>query len=449
MGLIYVKTSKIMIISKSEQEKIQKKYTDLINSRSKGSIPLFIVIVGSQAYGTNVASSDYDFAGVFMQSKEDIYGLNYIEQIEIDEKKNKEDFGNKEKDDAVFYEVKRFLQLLQTANPTVLSILFSPEDCIIYKHPMFDVLLDKKNDFVTKKCKNSFAGYAIAQCRKAKGLNKKQNWEKDKVARKDVLDFCYVIEGPKSIPFKVWNEYKGYDEKFCGVVNVPNARDLYAVYYDYDAYNCFSDKLADGHKELNKIRVIESGKPMGFGYKGLVKTGASFTIDGKDLIELSEGLYKKVNYGESNQLRLSSIPKGETPICNIVYNKDSYTTHCKDFSEYQEWLKNRNEARYVETQEHGQKIDSKNIMHLVRLLRMSREIAENKEFIIRRPDAEYLKSIRRGEVGLQEIIDWAEEEILSIDELFLQSDLPSNVEKEFINKLLINLRKNIYNHFWL
>jgi uncharacterized protein len=413
-----------MIISKGEQEKIQKKYTDLINSRSKGSIPLFIVIVGSQAYGTNVASSDYDFAGVFIQSKEDIYGLNYIEQI--DEKKNKEDFGDKEKDDAVFYEVKRFLQLLQTANPTVLSILFSPEDCIIYKHPMFDVLLDKKNDFVTKKCKNSFAGYAIAQCRKAKGLNKKQNWEKEKVTRKDVLDFVYVIEGEKSIPWKIWNRDYNYEEKFIGVVNVPNARDLYAIYYDYDAYNCFSDKLADGHKELNKIRVIESGKPMGFGYKGLVKTG--------------EG----ANVAESNQLRLSSIPKGETPICNIVYNKDSYTTHCKDFSEYQEWLKNRNEARYVETQEHGQKIDSKNIMHLVRLLRMSREIAENKEFIIRRPDAEYLKSIRRGDVGLQEIIDWAEEEILSIDELFLQSDLPSNVEKEFINKLLISLRKNIY-----
>jgi predicted nucleotidyltransferase len=416
-----------MIISKGEQEKIQKKYTDLINSRSKGSIPLFIVIVGSQAYGTNVASSDYDFAGVFIQSKEDIYGLNYIEQI--DEKKNKEDFGDKEKDDAVFYEVKRFLQLLQTANPTVLSILFSPEDCIIYKHPMFDVLLDKKNDFVTKKCKNSFAGYAIAQCRKAKGLNKKQNWEKEKVTRKDVLDFVYVIEGEKSIPWKIWNRDYNYEEKFIGVVNVPNARDLYAVYFDEVAKDMFSENESEDMRNLRIKLRKELNQTMGFGYKGLVKTG--------------EG----ANATESNQLRLSSIPKGETPICNIVYNKDSYTTHCKDFSEYQEWLKNRNEARYVETQEHGQKIDSKNIMHLVRLLRMSREIAENKEFIIRRPDAEYLKSIRRGNVGLQEIIDWAEEEILSIDELFLQSDLPSNVEKEFINKLLISLRKNIYNHF--
>jgi hypothetical protein len=66
---------------------------------------------------------------------------------------------------------------------------------------------------------------------------------------------------------------------------------------------------------------------------------------------------KKENYGESNQLRLSSIPKGEESIAVISFNKDGYTQHCKDYKAYQEWLENRNEARYVETQEHGQKID--------------------------------------------------------------------------------------------
>jgi hypothetical protein len=58
-------------------------------------------------------------------------------------------------------------------------------------------------------------------------------------------------------------------------------------------------------------------------YKGLVKVGES--ADGGD------------NYGISNQLRLSSIP-GEKSIATIVYNKDGYTKHCKDYREYQEWL---------------------------------------------------------------------------------------------------------------
>ena len=292
---------------------------------------------------------------------------------------------------------------------------------------MFDDILVHRDEFITKICKDSFGGYARQQIKKAKGLDKKQNWEKDKVTRKDVLDFCYVIEGEKSIPFKVWNEFKSYDEKFCGVVNVPNARDVYAVYFDGDAYSCFSDKLADGHKELNKTRVKESGKPMGLGYKGLIKVG--------------EG----ANAAESNQLRLSSIPKGETPICNIIYNKDGYTMHCKDYREYQEWLENRNETRYVETQGHGQRIDGKNMMHCIRLIRMAQEIGRGEGINVRRSDAEELLSIRRGEVDLDNLIQMADQAIEEMDSIFDNSDLPKKVDSGLVNSLLIKIRKEFYN----
>lgn len=411
-----------------DKEKIKIKYTELINSKSNGSIPLFIVVVGSQAYGTNIPTSDIDISGVFMQSQEEIYGFNYLEQI--DEKKEKGDFGDKEKDDAVFYEVRRFLQLLQTANPTVLSILFSPEDCIIYKHSIFDVILEHKELFVTKMCRNSFTGYAVAQIQKAKGLNKKQNWEKDKVTRKDIFDFCYVIDGEKSIPLDIWFKNNGYNsdaQKFCGVVNVPNARDLYALFFDRKASNCFSVDESDEDREHNKEVYRKMKASVGLGYKGLSKVGGS------------------ENAGISNQLRLSSIPKEEESIAIVSYNKDSYTSHCKDYKSYMEWLDNRNEQRYVDVKSHNQSFDGKNIMHLVRLLRMSREISENGDLIIQRPDAEYLKSIRRGEVNLQDIVNWAESEILIIDDLFLKSNLPENVEKEKVNELLIKIRKLIYN----
>lgn len=210
------------------------------------------------------------------------------------------------------------------------------------------------------------------------------------------------------------------------MVNVPNARDVYAVYFDGNAYYCFSDKLAEGYKELNKKRVLESGKPIGFGYKGLVKTG--------------EG----ENAAESNQLRLSSIPKGETPICNIIYNKDGYTMHCKDYKEYQEWLENRNETRYVETQEHGQKIDGKNMMHCMRLIRMAQEIGAGKGIIVRRPDAQELLSIRRGEVDLNQLITMADTAIQEMDTIFDNSNLPNKVNPELVNELLVRIRKQFY-----
>ena len=386
----------------------------LIHEKSPGALPLLLVVRGSHAYGTNVETSDTDYAGVFIQSIEDILGNGYKEQI------------NDDKNDIVIYEIKRFLNLLASNNPTVLELLNTPEDCIIYKHPVFEEVLKNREKFITKICAKSFGGYGKMQIQKAKGQNKKQNWEKDKVTRKDVLDFVYVIEGSKSIPWKKWNSDKGFEEKFCGVANVPNAKDVYVVYYDGLARNMFSEDANETDRENLKRFTKESGKPMGFGYKGLVKTG--------------EGQ----NVAESNALRLSSIPKGEEPICNIIYNKDGYSEHCKDYKSYEDWLVNKNEARWVDVKTHGQKIDGKNMMHSKRLMSMAREIAEGKGINVRRDDAEYLISIRRGAIDLQTLIDEVESEIVEIDKIFEESDLPDSVDQKFVDELLIKIRKSIY-----
>ena len=394
---------------------MKQELLNLIEQKSPGAKPLYLVVRGSHAYGTNIETSDTDYAGVFIQSMDDIFGFNYKEQI------------NDDKNDTVIYEVRRFIQLLASNNPTVLELLNTPEDCVIYKDPAFDFILENREKFITKLCANSFGGYAKQQISKAKGQNKKQNWEKDKVTRKDVLDFVYVIEGEKSIPWKVWNEDYNYEEKFIGVVNVPNARDVYAVYFDKVTRDMFSETVSESTRSLLIKLKKELGQPMGFGYKGLVKSG--------------EGL----NVAESNQLRLSSIPKGEEPICNIIYNKDGYSQHCKDYHSYQEWLENKNDARWVDVKSHGQKIDGKNMMHCKRLMGMAREIAEGKGIVVRRPDAEYLISIRKGEVDLQTLIDDVENEIKEIDRLFSESNLPDKIENEFIHNLLINIRKKVYN----
>jgi len=396
---------------------MKQELINLIEQKSPGAKPLYLVIRGSHAYGTNVETSDVDYAGVFIQPVEDIIGNKYKEQI------------NDDKNDIVIYEIRRFLELLGSNNPTVLELLNTPEDCIVYKDPIFDEVLKNRDKFITKICAKSLGGYAKQQISKAKGQDKKQNWEKDKVTRKEVLDFVYVIEGEKSIPWKVWNsdDERQFEEKFCGVVNVPNARDVYAVYYDGLAKNMFSEYVNELDRENLKRFTKQSGKPMGFGYKGLINTG--------------EG----ENAGVSNQLRLSSIPKGEEPICVITYNKDGYSQHCKDYKSYQTWLKERNEARWVDVHSHGQKIDGKNMMHCVRLMQMAREIAEGKGIMVRRSNAKELIDIRKGKVDLQSLIDGVESEIKEIDKLFEESNLPDSVDSKFISELILNIRKRIYN----
>jgi len=388
-----------------------------INYIKDNNLILFECVGGSHAYGTNTPTSDIDIRGVFICELDDLMTGDFPEQIS--------DSTN----DTTYYELGRFLELVKTNNPNILELLNSPYDTIKYKHPLFDLLIEHKTQFISKSAKNSFGGYARQQIAKAKGLNKKQNWEKDKIVRKDLLDFCYVIEGSKTIPLTKWFEDNGYlsdVQKFCGVVNVPNARDVYALYFDKKASMCFSVDESDSYKEDNKRYYKEIGETVGLGYKGITKVGES------------------ENAGESNQLRLSSIPKGEESIAVISFNKDGYSQHCKDYKEYQEWLENRNEARYVDTKAHGQKIDGKNMMHCMRLIRMAQEIGRGEGIIVRRKDAKELLDIRHGKVNLEALIDMADTEINNMDEIFDNSSLPDKINPELVNELLIKIRRGFY-----
>lgn len=374
-------------------------FIDFIQQKCPKAEPLLIVIRGSQAYGTNLPTSDTDYAGVYIQSIDDIMGLNtYKEQI------------NDDKNDTVFYEVKRFLDLLSSNNPTVLELLNTPEDCIIYKHPLFDLILSNRDKFITKICAKSFGGYAIQQIKKAKGQDKKQNWEKERIERKTPLDFCYLHLGYKSIPLTDWLKEYDKDQSKCGLSKIPHSRDLYALYYNFS--EDYTEKFFN-EKEIDEIK------------------------------------FKGVAFEDSNDIRLSSIPLGvdtEWFVGHLTYNKDEYSKHCKEYNSYQEWLKNRNEQRWVDVESHGQKIDGKNMMHCRRLLQMSREIGEGKGIVVRRPNREELISIRKGEIDLQSLIDLAEKDISEIDELFQNSNLPDSVDLKFVNSLLVVLRTEFY-HF--
>ncbi|MEK6828513.1 MAG: nucleotidyltransferase domain-containing protein [Nanoarchaeota archaeon] len=380
--------------------------------KEKGCI-LFETVVGSQAHGTSTPQSDVDKAFIYILPQEFIYGTKYQEQLRIHK-------------DYTGFEIRRFLELAQSNNPTILELLYSPEDCVVTKHPVFQHAIDIRDQILTKRCRDSFAGYAKKQIEKAKGLDKMQNWEKERVTRKEPIDFCYIIEGYGTKPLKIWLDENEYEQKFCGVSKIPNARDVYAIFYDHKAHLCFSDLMSTEDKEHNKKILKEKGETVGLGYKGVAKTGVG------------------ENAAESNQLRLSSIPKGEEQMAILIYNKDGYTAHCKDYASYQVWLENRNEQRWVDNKEHGQQYDGKNLMHCKRLLQIAREIAETGTVQIRRPNPEELQDIRKGRVNLEELLHWAQEEMNALDAAFDNCNLPDEVGGELINQTLIKIRKDFY-----
>lgn len=351
---------------------------------------IYEAIVGSQSYGTAIATSDLDIKGVYTQPLDDILGFGYTEQV------------NKGKDET-YYEVKRFLQLLKTGNPTVLELLWSPEDCIKLTTPQFELIRANRDKFLTKKCRDSFGGYAVQQIKKARGLDKKMNWEKDRITKKDIMDFCYVIpkQEKDSVPLKEWLRKENKKQEHCGLSAINHCRYTYGLYYDHLAEMKSSNPRFEGG---------------GFGYKG---------ICGED----------------SNEVRVSSIPEYVVIEGVLVCNLDGYSSFCKDYTDYTSWIEKRNTTRYVDNKGHNQKIDSKNMLHCRRLIDMAMEIAQINTLQVRRPNAEYLLKIRRGEVNLNELIDKAEEDIKLIDELYEKSSIPEDVDEQFVNELLINIRK--------
>jgi hypothetical protein len=173
--------------------------------------------------------------------------------------------------------------------------------------------------------------------------------------------------------------------------------------YDFTAYN-----LERWYKEQKPI-----------GYKGIV---------GED--------------GESNEIRLSSVSKGEMPICWIFYSKDSYSQHCRDWKNQQEWKKNRNPERYKENK--GKLFDRKNVAHAVRLLHMGKEIASTGEVNVDRTniDKDFILGIRLGNTKYEDIISYIEQQKKEMEDLMAKSTLPEHIDVNFVNELLIKIRQN-------
>jgi hypothetical protein len=382
---------------------MSKKYT--VEYLKDNGLILLDAISGSRSYHTHIPESDWDYRGIYIAELNDFLCGDYPEQVS--DKTN----------DVTYYEIGRFFELLIKNNPNILELLNIPEDCIEFRHDLIDLI--DSNDYVSKLCKNSIGGYATSQIKKARGLGKKIVTPVDEV-RKTPLDFCNVIDGHKTMSLEKFMEEKGMEQLFCGVVDVPNARDTFALYYDWQSHYCFSEKVDKKTREAHKSARKEFGEAMGLGYKGLMSL-------------------------DSNTIRLSSIPKSESDnvVCTFSYNKDSYTQHCKSYKEYWDWVEARNPQRYKVAAE--AQYDAKNMMHCYRLAEMGIEIAEGKGVIVRRPNREFLLKIRNGELGYEEILSLSEGLLEKSDEAFSKSNLRSKPDTKKAKETEVEIRRKFYN----
>jgi len=116
---------------------------------------LFFALTGSRAYGIHTKASDYDFRGIFINTPEEIYGLNIRDSQEYE-------------GDVILHSLKKFVKLAAGANPNILELLFLPKECIKFQHIMFQRIIDNRDLFLTRKAKHTYSGYAMSQLQRNK-----------------------------------------------------------------------------------------------------------------------------------------------------------------------------------------------------------------------------------------------------------------------------------------
>lgn len=352
---------------------IKKSELHLDRIREKDLL-LLDAVSGSQAYGTNTPESDEDFRGIFVMPASFHAGLEDIKQI------------SDAKEDQQFFELTRFIELLTKNNPTALELLFTPQDCIRYKHPAFDLI--PREAFLSKLCEQSFAGYAVAQIKKARGLNKKiVNPEPEK--RKQLREFCYVLENQGSITLDQWLSKNQINETDCGLVAVNHAVGTYAVF----------------HNPTGNYRGIFSPR-------------------------------------DDSAILCSSVPMEAKPIAWMTSSIDAFKAHCKSHKSYWDWVANRNENRYQTNASHDRGYDSKNMMHTLRLLDMAIEIAEEQTIHVRRPNTEWLLKVKAGNYHYDELLTLAEQKLEAVKQAFAKSQLPDKPDFYTANELLATVREH-------
>ena len=125
-------------------------------------------------------------------------------------------------------------------------------------------------------------------------------------------------------------------------------------------------------------------------------------------------------------------------LMEMVQKEHAYSRALADWKNYLIWKKTRNPARAELEAKYG--YDTKHAAHLVRLMRMAHEIMTGKGVIVRRPDADELLAIRRGEWTYDDLIKYIKDIEDEVQRLYDESDhLPKKANINKINDLCSEL----------
>jgi predicted nucleotidyltransferase len=303
---------------------------------------------GSQAYGTNIASSDLDIKGVAIEPLS--HQVGFLRVFEQFEQMGKAQGSNLHKSralagqdvDLVIYSLKKFTLLAANCNPNIIEVLHVDESDILFQDEFGARLRSLRNDFISKKARHTFAGYAHAQLKRIKTHR------------------AWLLDPPRSPP----------------------------------------TRATFGLSETSKVSQSELGA-----FDAALAKGIE--------IEMSK------------------------EVLTLFTREKQYQGALTHWHQYQEWVKSRNPARAELEAKYG--YDTKHGMHLIRLMRMCKEILAEGKVYVKRHDVDDLRRIRAGWWDYDRLVDEADRLETECEALYQTSPLPRDVDRVKLDNAIVEL----------
>jgi predicted nucleotidyltransferase len=297
---------------------------------------ILLVRHGSHAYGLNIETSDEDFKGICIKPK--ACYLGFTQRFEQHEKMSSKNEGV----DSVVYSLDKFAALAADCNPNIIEVLHCDEGDVIKIDGFGEQLRGIAHDFISKKARFTFSGYAHAQLKRIKTH---RSW---------------LLDPPTT----------------------PPSRASYGL----------SEGMKVSQSELGALEAsINSG------------------------IEIE-------------------MPKD---VMVLFTREKQYQADKTRWDQFQNWKKSRNPARAELEEKYG--YDTKHGMHLLRLMRMCKEILSTGKVVVKRPDRDELLAVRSGQVSYDALIDEAERLDAECDALYKTSTLRKEPDRVHLDGVVVDM----------
>lgn len=123
------------------------------------------MVFGSHLYGTNSETSDKDYKGVFMPTREDLLLQRVPKSINNSTKKRNDQKNTAEDVDTEMYSLNYFIHLACEGETVALDMLHAPKEFWLESSYIWESLVQERERFYTSKLK-AFVGYARRQAAK-------------------------------------------------------------------------------------------------------------------------------------------------------------------------------------------------------------------------------------------------------------------------------------------